>query len=196
MEQTPFDSEGTHDSRGSGPLRPDALRSAAYDDGKELIDDAHAERGFGESSAVTKRARRGPCAAWWRRAVTWWVLVYGVILALIAFWPHPVDAAAADFLAWIVNVAPHLTYQRIEFGANILLFVPFGMGAGAFLRRQRYLVMPLALVVSLTFESVQALLLAERTPSLYDILANVAGASLGLIVLVAGEGIRRRPHRE
>jgi hypothetical protein len=51
---------------------------------------------------------------------------YVIALALIAFWPAPVDSGAGPLLRAVTRVFPLLTYARIEFGANILLFVPLG----------------------------------------------------------------------
>lgn len=137
---------------------------------------------------------RRPRPPLWRRASTW-VVVYGVALALIAFWPQPVDSGADRLLGVISRVFPILTYQRIEFGSNILLFVPLGVGLAVLLRRTRYLVMPIALLVSLTIESVQAVCIAARTPSVYDIIANVSGAALGLVAVAVIEARRRRDAR-
>ncbi|WP_292700427.1 VanZ family protein [Microbacterium sp. 69-10] len=135
-----------------------------------------------------------PPAPLWRRISTW-VGVYSVALALIAFWPVPVDSGAGGFLRWVTAHIPMLTYSRIEFGSNILLFVPFGLGLALLLPKLRYLVLPAALLVSLTIESGQAVFLAQRTPSLYDILANVSGAALGLIVLVVFEVLKGHHRR-
>ncbi|GAA3930796.1 hypothetical protein GCM10022383_06740 [Microbacterium soli] len=121
--------------------------------------------------------------------------VYGVVLVLIAFWPVPVDAGAGGLLRSITASFPVLTYPRIEFGANILLFVPFGVGLALLLPSQRHLVLPSALLASLTIEAGQAVFLAQRTFSLYDILANAAGAALGLVGLVVIESLRRRSSR-
>lgn len=126
----------------------------------------------------------------WRRVSTW-VAVYGLVLALIAFWPQPVDSGAGRFLRWLFDHVPLLTYERLEFGSNTLLFVPFGVGLGLLMRELRYLIMPLALLASLTIESVQAVLITERTPSVLDIVANVSGACAGLAVVVLVEALRR-----
>ncbi|MFD5213481.1 VanZ family protein [Microbacterium sp. NPDC058345] len=143
---------------------------------------------------MTTEPERAATPPFWRRVSTW-VVAYGVILALIAFWPQPVDAGAGDFLRWLVDRVPLLTYDRLEFGSNIVLFVPFGVGLALLMRRLRYLIMPLALLASLAIESVQAVLIAERTPSLYDIVANVSGACVGLVAVVLTEVLRRRRPR-
>ncbi|WP_309127636.1 VanZ family protein [Microbacterium sp.] len=127
----------------------------------------------------------------WRRTSTW-VAVYSIVLALIAFWPQPVDAGAGRFLRWLFDTVPLLTYERLEFGSNIVLFAPFGIGLALLMRELRYLIMPLALLSSLTIESVQAVLIAERTPSVLDIVANVSGACFGLVVVVSAEALRAR----
>lgn len=120
-----------------------------------------------------------------------WVVVYGIVLALIGFWPQPVDSGAGWFLRIITRVFPLLTYDRIEFGSNILLFVPLGVGLSMLLVRSRYLVMPVALLVSLTIESVQAVYIEARTPSVYDIIANVSGAALGIVAVAAFQAWRQ-----
>src|SRR5690606_8924036 len=102
---------------------------------------------------------------------------------------------AGWFLRIITRVFPMLTYDRIEFGSNILLFVPLGIGLALLLRRSRHLVMPVALLVSLTIESVQAVYIAARTPSVYDIIANVSGAAVGLVAVAVFETLRRRRAR-
>jgi glycopeptide antibiotics resistance protein len=122
--------------------------------------------------------------------------VYAVALVLIAVWPVPVDEGAGPFLAFLERHVPLFTYARIEFGANILLFVPLGILLPLILRRSRYLVLPLAFLATVAIESVQALLLAHRTPSVLDIIANAAGACIGMVVVALVEAARRsRPAR-
>ena len=176
------------------PRPPLPSASAARRDGAQAdsppLDDELVALGLTGMSVVDADAPR-PQAPLWHRISTW-VAVYGVVLALIAFWPVPVDSGAGGFLRWVTAHFPLLTYGRIEFGSNILLFVPFGVGLALLLPKLRYLVLPSALLVSLAIESGQAIFLAQRTPSLYDILANVSGAALGLIVLVVFEAVRKR----
>lgn len=123
------------------------------------------------------------------------MVVYGVALALIGFWPQPVDSGAGWLLRRITRLFPLLTYERIEFGSNILLFVPLGVGLAMLLTRSRYLIIPVALLASLTIESVQAVYIAARTPSVYDIIANVSGAALGLVAVAVFEVWRRSRQR-
>ena len=121
--------------------------------------------------------------------------VYGISLALIALWPVPVDSGASGFLRGVTRVLPTLTYARIEFTANILLFVPLGVLLMLILRR-RYLILPIAIVTTVAIECSQGLLLDKRTPSLLDIIANTAGACVGMLIVAAVESWRGRPGRE
>ena len=81
--------------------------------------------------------------------------LYGISLAMIALWPVPVDQGAAGFLRRVGRVLPILTYPRIEFSANILLFVPLGVLLMLILRR-RYLILPIAIAVTVAIECSRA----------------------------------------
>ncbi|MEV8268551.1 VanZ family protein [Microbacterium sp. NPDC076911] len=118
-----------------------------------------------------------------------WLVAYGVLLALIAFWPTPVDRNAAGLLRTISAAIPWLSYNLIEFTANIALFVPLGALGAMLLTRRPWLVVVVALAVTVVIESVQALLLAQRTPSGLDIIANTLGAAVGLAIVLL---VRRR----
>lgn len=137
---------------------------------------------------------RSAAAVWLRHAVRSpriLLTAYVVVLTLIAVWPVPVDSGAGGFLRLVSRVIPVLTYARIEFGANILLFVPLGILL-ALILRQRYLIVPIALVATVAIESFQALLLDKRTPSVMDIIANLTGAAIGLLIVVSVEWWRDR----
>ncbi|GAA1954063.1 VanZ family protein [Microbacterium aquimaris] len=116
---------------------------------------------------------------------------YLFTLTLIAFWPSPVDSGAGPLINVITRIIPVLTYARIEFGANILLFVPLGVLLTLILR-DRALVLPIAIVLTLGIESVQGVLLDRRTPSELDIIANTAGACIGLLGVAVWRWWRRR----
>lgn len=113
-----------------------------------------------------------------------WLWIYGTALALIAFWPEHVDKHFSPLLVRIIDIVPLLTYERLEFGANIVMFIPLGALLATLLRRRSQLALPIAFLCSVVIEGTQALLLDQRTPSIYDIIANTAGACIG-IVLVA-----------
>jgi VanZ family protein len=135
-----------------------------------------------EQSPPAHPARRGARVA---------LVVYAAVLAAIALWPVPVDSGARPLLRGVTRWFPMLTYTRIEFSANILLFVPLGILLMIMLRR-RYLVLPIAIAVTVSIESAQALLLDERTPTVQDIIANTAGACFGMLVVAVLEWLRTR----
>ncbi|HYP72904.1 MAG TPA: VanZ family protein [Microbacterium sp.] len=120
-----------------------------------------------------------------------WLALYTVTLAAIAFWPTPVDKDAGPLLAAIARLFPALTYERIEFVANISLFVPLGLLLTLILTRSRWLVLPIAFLATVTIECGQALLLDARTPSILDIVANTAGACLGIVLAAFIEWLAR-----
>ncbi|GAB3630711.1 hypothetical protein GCM10027421_00640 [Microbacterium shaanxiense] len=127
--------------------------------------------------------------------ITVCAVVYAVALLLVAFWPVPVDTSAAKLLGWVTEHFPVLTYRRIEFAANILLFVPFGALLALLMPEMRYLVLPLGLLVSGGIEIGQAVFLSARFATYSDVIANVAGACIGLVLVVIGEtwARHRRP---
>ncbi len=114
---------------------------------------------------------------------------YVAVLVAIALWPTPVDAEVASLIDALSRRLPVITRQRVEFAANVLLFVPFGLLLPSVLRGARDLVLPVALVATVTIECVQAAFLDARVPSVLDVIANLTGAAVGILVVAA---VRRR----
>ena len=133
-----------------------------------------------------------------RRWVIGLAVVYIVALACIVFWPVPVDRNIDGPLLHLINWlhrhgAPGwFRYSTIEFGANIVLFIPVGVFivvlAGA--RRWWWAVL-VGFAASCTIELCQLLFLSSRFATLNDVIANtsgaVVGALLGLILLIVAE---------
>jgi len=77
------------------------------------------------------------------RRLLWIALAaYLVALALIAYWPTPVDRGVdGDLFGAIHWLRAHgitlITYDRVESAANVALFVPFGLLLGGLFRRGR-----------------------------------------------------------
>lgn len=117
---------------------------------------------------------------------------YLLALAVIAFWPTPVDAGVAPVIDALSRRLPAITRPRAEFAANVALFVPFGVLLPLILRSAKELVLPIALVATVTIECTQALVLQARVPSVLDIVANVTGASVGMLGLAVWQRVRRR----
>lgn len=123
------------------------------------------------------------------------LVVYVVVLALIAFWPTPVDRAAGSFLLWLGRVVPLLNYTRVEFGANVVLFVPLGILLAQLLTVHRWLAVVIGMLTSAGIELVHWIALPARTPSGYDVLANTIGAGLGYLLSAGGRRLRATRQR-
>ncbi|MBT2519681.1 VanZ family protein [Arthrobacter sp. ISL-28] len=117
-----------------------------------------------------------------------WILgVYFVALALVGFWPTPVDQPAQGtldrFLTFLHNHgAPFwFNYQFVEAAANVLLFVPVGLaGTLAFVSKKRWHIAVLGVCASMSMEAGQLIFLDRRFPSLLDVVTNVSGTLIGI----------------
>lgn len=117
-----------------------------------------------------------------------------IVLALIGFWPTHIDASIrGTLLADVERAVPWLTYRRMEFGANVLAYIPLTYLATLSLWRLRALVVPLAIAASVSVETWQHFQ-DGRTSSLLDVAANSIGAVIGFVLAL---GLRRltRPRR-
>ncbi|MGN6325859.1 VanZ family protein [Pseudolysinimonas sp.] len=124
-----------------------------------------------------------------RRLIWIALLAYLVALALIAYWPTPVDRPADGQLFAVIRwLDAHgitlVTYDRIEFAANVALFVPFGLLLAGLLRRgRRWIALLICIAGSAAIEIGQGLFLPDRFASLGDVLANSLGAAIGVLVV-------------
>jgi VanZ family protein len=107
--------------------------------------------------------------------------VYVLVLAVIAFWPTHVDRDAGPLLAAIEQLFPWATHRRLEFSANIALFVPFGLLLTPLLRSW-LLTLILGVGASMAIEVVQDLALPGRTASALDVAANSLGTAVGVLL--------------
>lgn len=124
--------------------------------------------------------------------------LYLSALAFVAFWPTPVDRPVAGRLRAALFALHHaglpdlINYNFVEFSSNIVLFAPIGiLAALAFPAFHRGRIVLSAFLASCCMELGQKLFLHDRFPSAMDIVANTAGAMLGVWVLgVAEEWVR------
>ena len=131
-----------------------------------------------------------------------WRLVLAAMmvpLALIAFWPSPVDQPVAGQLASILEflqghgIPNWVNYQFVEASANVALFIPFGIvSALAFPKKTWWQIGALGLLVSGCIELGQFLFLHDRFASPSDIVTNTSGAVIGAL-LVAYSVKKERP---
>ncbi len=131
------------------------------------------------------------------------LITFGVVVTVITFWPGPPDPdgqlALREFLlqAYTHGLPTWITFGRIEFAANIVMFVPIGLFGALVLVRHSWLVVPIAVAASIAIEVFQSARLAERVGTPRDVIANGLGALLGylcslLVLRVARRRIRRR----
>ena len=127
-------------------------------------------------------------------------VAYLLVLAMIAFWPTPVDrpvsGSLGSVIAWLHahGMPSFIGYNKIEFSANILLFTPFGYIAAAWTGKWWH-ALSAGLAASCIIELGQALILPNRVASLLDILANTMGAVLGALILALVNAMHRRHQR-
>lgn len=112
--------------------------------------------------------------------------VYLLAVAFIVFWPVPVDRPAQNALprlleSWHAAGVPlWVDYRLIEWLANVIMFLPWGVLGTLLLARRWWWMIPFSgLLASAAVESTQYVFLPARFASTADIVANTAGALLG-----------------
>ncbi|MEA3550218.1 VanZ family protein [Pseudarthrobacter sp. C1] len=112
-----------------------------------------------------------------------------VPLALVAFWPTPVDKPVAGTLAGILNflhrhgIPAWFNYQFVEAAANVVLFVPLGLVASVgFTQKPWWQIGLFGLMVSACMELGQLMFLHNRFSSLQDLVTNTSGAVIGALL--------------
>lgn len=90
-------------------------------------------------------------------------------------------------LAWFARhrLTEWVTLDRVEFAANVAMFVPLGVFAVLWFGVRRWWTAPvLGLAVSGLIEIAQALFLDTRVPDARDLVANTLGAAIGMLLLL------------
>ena len=128
-------------------------------------------------------------------------VVYLGLVAMITLGPRPFDGRTESLVYRIVDVLARwettawITYERLEFGANIAMFVPIGVFFLLLLGRRRWwLAVLIAATLTVAIETAQ-LTIPGRVSDPRDLLANASGAVAGVVVglvLTAGSGRRAR----
>jgi glycopeptide antibiotics resistance protein len=130
-----------------------------------------------------------------RRGVAVALVVYLALVARLTLWPAPAPSSTFDLvrelLAWLSRIGVPLTYAGLEAGANVLMFVPFGVLVGLLVRRSA-LVVALGLCLSAAIELTQLLFLPTRVATVQDVALNTVGAALGVLGLKAVRSVRSR----
>ena len=123
-------------------------------------------------------------------AVTLLLVCLGVVL-WVTMSPTPINLGREDAIRKLLTllhdngVPEWFGYSKLEFTANIAMFVPLGVLIGLALpRRGVWLGLLLAPAFSGAIELAQALLLSQRTASVQDVVANSIGGWIGLLIAV------------
>ncbi|MET0479970.1 MAG: VanZ family protein [Mycetocola sp.] len=126
----------------------------------------------------------------------------GVMLiggALVILWPTPVDRVLSGSLHSFLDrlraagLPDLFRYGVVEFGANVLLFVPLGFALALLLPRgRRWIAAFLCVAGSFAAEFAQLALRPERVADPTDVLANSIGGVLGTFLAVALQYRRER----
>lgn len=122
-----------------------------------------------------------------------------VPLALVAFWPSPVDKPVQGELAGFLFVMHFLgipgwvNYALVEATANVVLFTPVGAVTSlAFPSRHLWQIGVFGLLLSGCMELGQQLFLHERVASPIDLVTNTAGCVIGALAARARANPLRR----
>lgn len=125
--------------------------------------------------------------------------MYTAAVAVIAFWPVPVDQGVRlgvlRFSAFVRgNGFIGLQYEHIEFTANLLMFIPLGLLLTLALRpRSAPWLPPIAcLIASAVIELVQYTLLPQRFTTVSDLVANTLGGASGWLIALAVVRLAKR----
>ena len=114
-------------------------------------------------------------------------MVYVAVVAFIVFWPSSdVPSSSIQHIhGWLQDVgAPAgVTAVRVEFGLNVLLFVPLSL-LGSLLKPRwtwsSWVVV--GYVATFSIELTQGLLLPDRSATMQDVVANTGGALMGALL--------------
>ena len=126
-----------------------------------------------------------------RRIAAWLLAVGALAVAVVAFWPTPIDAGFADALRdglaelQAAGAPEVFRYGVIEFAANILMFVPVGFLLAVVLPQGlRWLSPALCFLLSLGIELGQVVFASGRLGDVTDVIGNTLGGLLGAAALV------------
>lgn len=131
-------------------------------------------------------------------------LAYLAFVGWVTLGPQPLDSANNGWLLRALGFfARHdstdwITYGRVEFAANIAMFIPIGVFLLLlFGRRLWWLAIIIGVGLTCSIEFTQQFL-PTRYPDVRDLVANGGGAVLGVgfaLVLTAWKVVRREPVR-
>jgi glycopeptide antibiotics resistance protein len=121
---------------------------------------------------------------------------YMSIVLAATMWPTPLDqgygASIERFLLVLYRngVPQWFGYNKLEFSANILMFVPLGFLIALLLpKRVWWLAFLICPMLSTGIELTQAIALSARFATVIDVISNSLGGGIGAIVAAILRGI-------
>jgi glycopeptide antibiotics resistance protein len=119
------------------------------------------------------------------------LVAYVIVVLLATMWPSPLDqgyeASIQKFLEVLhrTGVPEWFGYNKLEFSANVLMFVPLGFLTALMLPTKLWwLALVLCPGLSVAIEFTQSALLSSRFATLSDVIANSIGAVIGIFFAV------------
>lgn len=119
------------------------------------------------------------------------VLAYGVVVILATMWPTPLDQGFASSINRVLAVLHRngipewFGYSKLEFSANVLMFLPLGFLVSMLLPvRVWWLALLILPGLSVAIELTQAVALSARFATVADVIANSTGAIIGTLMAV------------
>lgn len=113
---------------------------------------------------------------------------YLAVVAWVTLGPQPLDAQGSALLYRLIeefsqhSLTSWLTYSRVEFLANIVMFIPIGIFFVLLMGRKWWFAAIFAGIgLTFTIEFVQ-LFLPSRVPDVRDLISNTLGACAGVLV--------------
>ncbi|WP_104165749.1 VanZ family protein [Cryobacterium sp. N22] len=116
---------------------------------------------------------------------------YAAIILVATLWPTPLDQgyqASIDKLLAVLyrnGVPLWFGYNKLEFSANVLMFIPLGFLVALLLPgRIWWLALILCPAMSIAIELTQAFALSARFATVTDVISNSLGAVIGIMIAV------------
>lgn len=117
------------------------------------------------------------------------LMVYGAVVAAIAYWPTPVDSGLRASIGRALaalhrrGLPGWFDYAQLEWWANVAFFAPIGLLVVLLIGGHRWWVATLVGgTVSVAIEVGQHIFLPMRYATVDDVVANTLGAAVGALV--------------
>jgi glycopeptide antibiotics resistance protein len=118
------------------------------------------------------------------------------VVLTATLWPTPLDQGYSESINRVLDVLHRngvpewFGYDKLEFFANIAMFVPLGFLLALLLpQRVWWLALIICPALSIGIEFTQAQLLTQRFATVADVIANSSGAVIGATFAVALRGV-------